>query len=390
MKRKISLVGSAFILTHTAVFANGFYVPVQAPEATARGNAWLATANTAAAVYYNAAGLTQLDHNEITVGAYGISLGLEADLDSGQQVKADNGWAVLPQIYGAIPLTDKLVIGYGLNTPFGLATDWGQTSQFRYIATETKLNYATGWLVAGYEITDTFSIGGGLGVHYADLKIGQVTNLGGKDFASEFRGSDEAITYTLSAMWKPCLQHSFGLTYRSQADFDLDGDFQVKGVLSEQAQLDFITPSTLGGGYSFRPNENWNIEANIEWVNWDELNSLKLSKASGNNTIPFNWKSNFIYSVGATRYFENGWNVSAGYNFIENSMPDNTFTPGVADANRHWLNAGVGRDYGKFKWNFAYQYAFSNNEVSGSQAGLADGDFESSFHGLMMNCGWKF
>jgi long-chain fatty acid transport protein len=390
MKHKACLLFSATALSVVPAFSNGFYVPVQAPEATARGNAWLATADSAAAVYYNAAGLTQTESPEVIVGAYSIMLGLEAEMDSGENYEADNSWAFLPQIYAAVPINDKLVVGFGLNTPFGLATDWGSDTQFRYLATETELNYATGWVVLGYKVTDTFSIGGGFGVHYADLKIGQVTNELGPDFSTEFNGDDEALSWTLSTRWQPCEQHAFGLIYRSKTDFELDGDFEVTGVFDESAKLDFMTPSTFGGGYSYSPCKEWNFEVNIEWVNWDELNSLTLSKNTGNKSIPFNWNSNFIYSIGGTRYFENGWNVSAGYNFIENSMPDSTFTPGVADANRHWLNAGVGRKYESFKWNFAYQYAFSDNDVSGSPYGLADGTFKSRFHGLMLNCDWQF
>lgn len=369
------------------VFANGFYIPVQAPEATAKGNAWLATANSAAAVYYNAAGLTQLDSPEVVVGAYAILLGLEGDV-GGNNYKADNNWAFLPQIYAAIPLNDKLVAGFGLNSPFGLGTDWGDNTPFKFLSMETKLSYMTGWAVLGYKLTDTLSIGGGFGVSYADAKFTKAPAFGG-DF-SEFTGNDESLNWTISTLWKPSDLHSFGLVYRSQTDFKLKGDAEVAGVGSQNAKLDFMTPSTLGGGYAYTPCKEWSFEANIEWVNWDELNSLNLSKAAGDQPITFNWKSNFIYSVGATRFFENGWSASAGYNYIENSMPDSTYNPGISDANRHWLNAGVGHKCESFKWNFAYQYAFSDRDVSGSPSGLADGSYKSRFHGLMLNCDWQF
>jgi long-chain fatty acid transport protein len=390
MKRHATLLTSVCALAALPAFGNGFYVPVQAPEATGKGNAWMATADTAAAVYYNAAGLTQIDAPEVTVGAYAIILGLEADLDSGAHEKADNGWAVLPQIYAAVPVNEKLVAGFGINTPFGLATDWDEDSQFRYLATETELTYATGWAVLGYELTDTLSIGGGFGVHHADLNIGQVVNVGGFDFPSEFNGDSEALSWTLSTRWQPHEQHAFGLVYRSKADFNLKGDFHINNILDNSASLDFITPATLAGGYSYRPCREWNFEANIEWVNWDEFNTLNLSQGGITTPVAYNWESNFIYSVGATRHFDNGWNVSAGYNYIENSMPDATFTPGVADATRHWLNAGVGYQSGSFRTNFAYQYAFSDRDVSGSPFGLADGEFESRFHALMLNFDWRF
>jgi long-chain fatty acid transport protein len=393
MKRKACLFFSATALSVIPAFSNGFYVPVQAPEATARGNAWLATADSAAAVYYNAAGLTQTESPEVIVGVYSIMLGLEAEMDSGNNYEADNSWAFLPQIYAAVPLNEKLVAGFGLNTPFGLATDWGETSQFRLLATETELTYATAWMVLGYELTDNFSIGGGLGIHHADLKFERFQTVAPNvDLPSEFEGDDESLSWTISARWQPNEQHAFGLVYRSKTEFDLEGDLEITGAVpSESANSDFMTPSTLGGGYAYTPCKEWSFEVNIEWVNWDELNSLNLSSPStGTNALPFNWNSNFIYSVGGTRYFDNGWNVSAGYNFIENSIPDSNYNPGVADANRHWLNAGVGRKCESFKWSFAYQYAFSDNDVSGSPGNLADGTFKSRFHGLMFNCDWQF
>ncbi len=389
MKRKSLRLFSAFAATITPVLGNGFYIPVQAPEATAKGNAWLATADTAAAVYYNAAGLTQIDSPEVTVGTYAIMLGLEADLDSGAHEKADNSWAFVPQIYAAVPISDKLVAGFGVNTPFGLATDWDDNSQFSALAIETELLYVTGWAVLSYELTDTLSIGGGFGVHHADLRRTAAVAPG---VYSEFNGDSEALSWTISALWKPTEEHAFGLVYRSKSEFDLEGEARIIGGIREDAELELLTPATVGGGYAYTPCKEWSFEANIEWVQWEELNSLNLESENEtfNSALQFDWKSNFIYSVGATRFFDNGWNVSAGYNYIENSMPDATYNPGVADANRHWLNAGFGRREERFGWNFAYQFAFSDHEVSGTPGTFADGTFESRFHGVMANFSWQF
>jgi long-chain fatty acid transport protein len=384
------LIFAACALSAGSAQGNGFYVPVQAPEATARGNAWLATADSAAAVYYNAAGLTQLEAPEVVFGGYAIMLGLRAELDSGKYEKANNDWAFLPQIYAAVPVSDRLVAGIGLNTPFGLATHWDQNSQFSPLAVDTQLTYATAWAVLGYKVTDTFSIGGGLGIHHADLHQRQAVPF--KPLFSQFDGDSEALSWTVSAQWKPTEQHAFGIVYRSKADFLLKGDVEVIGLAKETAKLDFITPATLGVGYAYTPCKKWSFEANVEWVNWNDLNTLHLTSQSGalNNSEIFNWESNFIYSIGGTRYFENGWNVSAGYNYIENSQPDANFNPGVSDANRHWLNAGFGYKHNDLTFQFAYQYAFSDRKVSGSPFGLADGTYKSRFHGLMANIDWQF
>ena len=388
MKLPLASLITVWALLPGVLLANGFYVPVQAPEATGRGNAWLATADSAAAVYYNAAGLTQMQAPDVSVGVYAVRLGIDAETASGGYSN-DASWTLLPQIYAAVPVNERFVAGFGINTPFGLSTDWGAGTQFSPLAIETELDYVTGWLVGGYKITDEISVGGGLGIHYADAKFVKTAAFLG-DF-SRFEGSSEALSWTLSARWQPCEEHSFGVVYRSMADFNLSGDADaIGGVPGENANLDLITPATLGVGYAYRPCSEWSFEADIEWVNWDELNTLTLSKASGNVGVPFNWDSNFIYSVGGTRYFDNGWRVSAGYNYIENSQPDATFNPGVSDANRHWLNIGFGREWETFKVNFAYQFAFSDRDVSGSPFGLADGTYKSRFHGLMASCEWRF
>lgn len=389
MKLSILTTFSVSLLTMPNILGNGFYVPVQDPEATARGNAWLATADTASAVYYNAAGLTQLGSSDLVVGAYLVRLGIDAETASGD-FENDASWTALPQIYGAMPINDRLVAGFGINTPFGLATDWGSNTPFRQLAIETELTYATGWVVLGYKATDTLSLGGGFGVHHADLMMKRGITFGGTD-TIEFNGDSEALSWTLSALWKPSEQHSFGLVYRSKTDFMLDGDVQNSYVAgSEDASLDLITPSTAAIGYCYRPCKEWSFEANVEWVNWDELNTLNLSMDSGDVAVPFEWDSNLIYSLGATRCFDSGWSVSAGYNYIENSQPDSNFNPGVSDADRHWLSVGFGRKWEAINMNFAYQYALSNRDVSGSPFGLADGKYKSRFHGLMINCEWQF
>src|ERR1039457_6263620 len=56
------------------VWANGFLLPDQDAFATARGEAFVATADNASAVYYNPAGIAQLEGNNLRAGIYGIYL----------------------------------------------------------------------------------------------------------------------------------------------------------------------------------------------------------------------------------------------------------------------------------------------------------------------------
>src|SRR5207302_10244043 len=64
-------------------WALGIRIPDQNPEATARGDAFAATADNPSAIYYNPAGITQLDGTRALLGAYAITSEAKVNLDSG-------------------------------------------------------------------------------------------------------------------------------------------------------------------------------------------------------------------------------------------------------------------------------------------------------------------
>src|SRR5213596_3716802 len=67
-----------FLLTSLTLIPNkidavGFRLPNQDPEGIARGNAFVATADNPSAIYYNPAGITQLEGQQFRAGLYVIS-----------------------------------------------------------------------------------------------------------------------------------------------------------------------------------------------------------------------------------------------------------------------------------------------------------------------------
>src|SRR5512141_2677713 len=74
-KVAISLTILGFLRADTQ--AVGFRLPNQDPEAIARGNAFVATADNPSAIYYNPAGITQLEGNNLRAGIYFVSAGID-------------------------------------------------------------------------------------------------------------------------------------------------------------------------------------------------------------------------------------------------------------------------------------------------------------------------
>ena len=374
------------------VSAAGYYLPNQDAFATARGNAFVATADSAAAVFYNPAGLTQIKEPEAQVGFYSILLGNQAEVQ-GTTTDAKSELQVAPHLYYAQPYNDRLSFGFGVNSPFGLGTEWGRNNNFSSVVSEARLLFISATSAAAYQVTDTLSLGGSFSLNYADLTLEK--GLGTPGSYLKFNGDDTGFSGAVSARWQPCEQHAFGLIYSSKSTYDLEGKTESNGLPNDRSsQLDFMTPARIAAGYSYRPVPGWNIEANVEWLDWDSLNTLTLESSSvgGSTSVPFNWQSSFIYEVGASYTTVGGYILSAGYDFNANSQPDADFTPGVSDADRHWLNLGVGHKYERYAWNLAYQFGHSNRTVDGANTTnlLANGNYESRHHALIFSWLQKF
>src|SRR6266404_920334 len=76
-------------------FGLGSRIPNQDPDGIARGNAFVATADNPSAIYYNPAGITQLDGQQIHVGSL-FYLNIYADYESPSGESTHNLTRVIP------------------------------------------------------------------------------------------------------------------------------------------------------------------------------------------------------------------------------------------------------------------------------------------------------
>jgi long-chain fatty acid transport protein len=154
------------------------------------------------------------------------------------------------------------------------------------------------------------------------------------------------------------------------------------------ARIDY--PQSIQAGYSFRPTPDWNFEFDLEWTDWDNLNSPIINLSENPDTpLVFNYESSFIYKFGISKKFNGGWKASAGYLYSENSVPNESFNPLVADSNRHVLSAGVGREYEHWNWFLAYQYSYGPHRTIDQQT-VADGSYRFQSHAVSFTLGYKF
>jgi long-chain fatty acid transport protein len=376
---------SAMLCAPQPLLGIGVALPDQDAFATARGNAFVATADDPAAVYYNPAGISQLVGIDLSVGAYGIAYwstykGAAGSIDSQTQLEA------LPQIFATYSLPQyRLTLGLGAYSPYGLRMEWPMNVPFLAAGETGEVDYYTLNPVLAWQIYPSLSIAAGPTLNYSQTDLKEYPG-----FVNHFRGRDMDVGYNVGLMWHPAEEHSVGLTYRSATDMNYSGHATVPPTpLNTSATANFHFPQTIAFGYSYRPTENWNFEADADWTDWSTLQTVTVNPLKEN--LPFNWDHSWMWDFGATRYLGDGWRVSAGYMYSMNSVPSYSFNPLIPDSDRQIFSLGVGKKYRHFSWDAAYQLAWGpSRSISGDAFPPANGSYEFFSHAFSVNLGYHF
>jgi long-chain fatty acid transport protein len=402
--------------TSGTLFADGFRLPDQDAFATARGEAFAATADNASAIYYNPAGISQLQGGNFRGGIYGIYLPVSYESPDGRTFHNKKTLQGAPQLFGTYAAEGSpLSFGLGLYAPYGLGLNWPQDTGFRTVGIESQLTYLSFNPVVAWQLLPNLSIGGGITINYAtaDVRSGLVWPDRNNDLF-RFKGDGWDVGYNLGALWRLHEKVSIGVSFRSSTSVNLKGHTEYYNNVAlgpvpafpqqrVSAQTEVPFPLNAVFGISYRPTPRWNFEFDADYTDWSPLDTvtIKQARAFGSllpKDIPatLDWQPAWYYKFGGTRYFEKGWSVSAGYIYSESAMPDAHFNPLIDDSARHWLSVGTGFKRSRFDFDLAYQFGFGDGTrtVSGSAPSAAgqtaDGRYKYLSHAVLATVGFHF
>ena len=402
--------------------ADGFRLADQDAFATARGEAFVATADNASAIYYNPAGITQLEGFNFRGGFYGIYLDPTFTPPrapaNANTYHIDHQYQAAPQAFATFTPQDwRLSFGLGGYAPFGGNMIWPQDTGFRSVALSGSLTYLTINPVVALKLAPGLSIAAGAMVNYADLETEQGILRNPFPLTNYFRfqGNGWGAGYNLGLLWQPIEQISLGATYRSAAPMGLSGNtyfeqYPVRGLYpasSRVASADYTFPWIGVLGISYRPTPKWNLEFDVDYTDWSTFQSINLYQQSPppglktNTPIKLYWQGACMYEFGATRYFDNGWHVSAGYVYSANAVPDTYYTPLAADMARHFFSLGAGFRGQLFDFDIAYQVGYGpahtvagsnppSNPGIASSGQTADGTYDFISNAVLLTVGVHF
>lgn len=394
MTRRLRLL--LLLCLPAGLWANGTRLPNQDARATARGDAFVATANSAAAIFYNPAGLTQLDGGDVVVGSYVLAPEYNYDGALGsEQTKRET--FVIPHAYVARKLEGQpWAVGVGVFAPFGLATDWGTGTPFSTFGSRSEIVFQTVALAAAREVTPTFSIGGAVHFNWIEAELNRDTGLAPGSIL-RFKGDDQTVSGSIGFLWEMEPGHFLGGRYSLATTPTLSGDLDFTPFApTSPASGRLPFPDNLVLSYAYRPNEVWNFEVSLDWTNWERLNTVTIENPVLPLALVFDWDASWYVDLGLSYTPAGGpWTYHAGFVHNQNSIPDNAFMTAVSDDTRNFLSAGVEYTTGRWAVIGVLQHGLrTTRTVSGSPVspgGInADGQYTSAFWGGSLGLEWRF
>ncbi len=398
---KVFPVVSCLILTSTlflppAAHAIGLRIAFQDAEAAARGNAFVATADNPSAMYYNPAGITQLEGQHLQVGLYNTWVTSYYTAPNGSKASTLFEVQPVPQIYYTRAITNTdFTLGLGIFAPFGLGLQWPADTSFNTLAIEGRLLYSTVHPAIAWKIHPTLSLSAGPTINYAQVMLKNAIGFTPGD-RFLFKGRDFDFGYNLGLRWQPVQEVAVGVTYKSATSMNFHGQSEASPYTPQEsthARLPF--PQIVTGGVSYRPNKDWNFEFDIDWTQWSRMTTVTFGKSSGPIPFAFNWNDSFLYEFGVTRYLNNGYWVAAGYFYSENTTSTASFSPLLPDTNLHVGSIGFGHKGEVWSWAISYNLITGPpRTVTGSTPSptgqSADGKYQFLNHALNLSVDYKF
>lgn len=393
---RLILTSVASIFLASPAFASGYMIPEQGARAMGMGNAFSAIADDASANWFNPAGLSFQDNN-VSINTT-LVYPLNEYNAGGKSYSAKKTLHVVPQTYVRYGVEDsKLSYGLGINSPFGLATDWtdsgapfSQVSAGADSVTFSEIQAVHVNPNVSFKISDNFSIALGAS-YYNAFKVhldGQSLHVGG---SGDGFGGNVAALYKSDAF-------SVGLSYRSSVKIDISGTavggpalaiigFQGIGA---NASTSVTFPDLLTAAVAFKPNDDWVISLQADRINWKKFDQIvinygpsALNIATGtSSTIPEGWKATTAIRLGAEWSYSDTGRLRMGYTSDPTPINTTDFSPRLPGNDRQLVSLGYGRDFSDtLSMNLAYAYVWLADRTAAAPTKTAyHGVYKSTVH----------
>ena len=390
------------------------------PDVGLASAGYTARANDASTFFKNPAGMSRLNDSDLLGGAellFGRIKFTPHNQTSARLGNNDGGNAmpVLPEMSGFFTrkVTDRLTVGLGMLSYFGLAEKYDENWVGRYYVQNGALLGMSLVPSVSYELTDWLSIGAGANAMYGYMENAvAINNLALRDGQMKIQDEDWGFGATAGALIKLSDRTRVGVSYLSRVNLDfkdtpefialgpvMGAALNRAGLLTGQLNIGVTVPQQVMAGVYHDLNDKWSVMVDGGWQNWKQFGMPTIAVVS---TTP--------KSLTLNQDYQNTWHLAGGAEFRPNTQW--AFTSGIAydsspvtDANRGViLPVGANWRFGLgARWQVSrcvniggaaeliWNGDLNVDQNRGPLAGRVSGTYENSYVAVLaLNLKWDF
>jgi len=382
------------------IYANEFGTP-EMGTAGAGAEASALDASTAIP-FYNPAGMTQLEGNQLIVAAGALFPSVEFELDPATNISGGNGGQAadtVPILTAAYvhSFSDRFKFGVALFAAAGAGLEYDPDWAGRYQAQTSTIAALSLSPTLAYRVNSWFSIGGGLNIMASALETKvAVPRLLQPDGQVVIDGTDTQLSFNLSAMFEPGEKTRVGVAYVSETEFDYAGDVSFSNIdVVAPVNTTLTLAQVLRVGVHHDINAKAAIVGTLGWENWSALENQFISVGTvGTATLARNWDDTYRYGVGFHYRVGDTWLLRFGVNYDTSPTRPEDRTADLPVDDQLRISGGFQNQRGeKFSWGAALLYADLGDAGINSSGLVGDlvGSYKSnSYIGAAFNFQWRF
>ena len=305
MKFTKTLIAASLAFVSADTFAAAFQLAEQNVSGLGRAYAGEASvADDASVVARNPALMTLFKEKQLSVAAMAVipDVSLEG---TGNVYGLDNSVldddsiapsAIIPAGYFTMPVNDKVSVGFGAFSNFGLATEFNDDYAAGQIAGETEIVTVNMNASVAYKVSEQFSFGIGLNAIYAEAKIIRkfcvvppvnpaIASIPASADAVHLEGDDMGYGLNVGLMYQLDENSRFGFNYRTETDITFEGEYSnelpsfIPGGLNGQLELpgsvEITLPAIAEFSGSHQLDEKLGVHYSVLWTGWSSFDSLE-------------------------------------------------------------------------------------------------------------------
>jgi len=361
MKFTKTLIAASLAFVSADTFAAAFQLAEQNVSGLGRAYAGEASvADDASVVSRNPALMTLFKEKQLSVAAMAVipDVSLEGTgTNNGIPASALNDdsiapSAIIPAGYFTMPVNDKVSVGFGAFSNFGLATEFNDDYVAGQIAGETEIVTVNMNASVAYKVSEQFSFGIGLNYIYADAtivrKVGVNTQIPFSTNVVDLEGDDTGYGLNVGLMYQLDENSRFGFNYRTETDITFEGTFSspAQSIPVLPGSVEITLPAIAEFSGSHQLDEKVGVHYSILWTGWSSFDSLEaqVTMPTGDKFIAFEKTEDFSdamrYSIGADYQYSENLMLRAGFAFDESPVSQQHLSISIPDTDRFWFSFG--------------------------------------------------